>query len=325
MEIDSQLGACGWVVQDYKHAAVAAAPSVAVREVPTEAGPADYVLFVDRQAVGVIEAKKAGTTLTGVEPQTRKYQVSSPDWLPSFTVDGALPFGYESTGSETRFTCGLDPVPASRRVFSFHRPETLGRWVDSYSQRQQLGTYVDYPTLRYGIQHLPQLEPVGAHNSVVGADQGLRAPSWDQESVHDSVHEDSASAPIAAGQRPRQSFRHPQATPGTGMRRDPRPPGSDPRCSPSGPSRSPATDQVSSSSSSSATPSPPAGMSPSNQALNPPAPSTRESRSESSTGTTSMRSTGLVAPATTAGTGTGSVKPRYRSTPVPSRNSSRIL
>ena len=159
MEIDEQLDACGWVVQDYKHAAVAAARGVAVREVPTEAGPADYVLFVDRQAVGVIEAKKAGTTLTGVEPQTRKYQISSPDWLPSFTVDGALPFGYESTGSETRFTCGLDPVPASRRVFSFHRPETLSRWVDSYSQRQQLGTFVDYPTLRYGIQHLPQLEP----------------------------------------------------------------------------------------------------------------------------------------------------------------------
>ena len=51
--------------------------------------------------------------------------------------------------------------------------------------------------------------PVGAHNSVVGADQGFRAPSWDQESVRDSVHEDSASAPIAAGQRPRPSFRHP--------------------------------------------------------------------------------------------------------------------
>ena len=54
------------------------------------------------------------------------------------------------------------------------------------------------------------LEGVGAHNSVVGADQGFRAPSWDQESVRDSVHEDSASARIAAGQRPRQSFRHPQ-------------------------------------------------------------------------------------------------------------------
>ena len=50
---------------------------------------------------------------------------------------------------------------------------------------------------------------VGAHNSVVGTDQGSRAPSWDRGSVRDSVHEDSASAPIAAGQRPRQSFRHP--------------------------------------------------------------------------------------------------------------------
>ena len=152
MEIDEQLAACGWVVQDYKHAAVAAARGVAVREVPTDAGPADYVLFVDRQAVGVIEAKKAGSTLTGVEPQTRKYQVSSPDWLPAFEVDGALPFGYESTGAETRFTCGLDPVPASRRVFTFHRPEMLAHWVDEHVR---LG---DYSTLRAGLRLLPELE-----------------------------------------------------------------------------------------------------------------------------------------------------------------------
>ena len=52
-------------------------------------------------------------------------------------------------------------------------------------------------------------EPVGAHNSVVGADQGFRAPSWDQESVNDAVHEGSASVRIAAGQRPRPSLRHP--------------------------------------------------------------------------------------------------------------------
>ena len=96
IEIDAQLEACGWAVQDYRTAAVAAAVGVAVREVPTEAGPADYVLFVDRQAVGVIEAKPAGTTLTGVEPQTRKYQLSYPMGLPAFQVQGALPFGYES-------------------------------------------------------------------------------------------------------------------------------------------------------------------------------------------------------------------------------------
>ena len=163
MEIDEQLGACGWVVQDYKHAAVAAAQGVAVREVPTEAGPADYVLFVDRQAVGVIEAKKAGSTLTGVEPQTRKYRAAYPEELPAFTVDGALPFGYESTGAETRFTCGLDPVPASRRVFTFHRPETLAHWVGTYTDRTQLGGFVAYPTLRLGIRDLPKLEPDPPH------------------------------------------------------------------------------------------------------------------------------------------------------------------
>ena len=153
MEIDEQLAACGWVVQDYKHAAVAAVRGVAVREVPTEAGPADYVLFVDSQAVAVIEAKKAGSTLTGVEPQTGKYRTAYPDELPAFTVDGALPFGYESTGAETRFTCGLDPVVASRRVFSFHRPETLAHWVDEHVR---LGGYA---TLRAGLQLLPQLGP----------------------------------------------------------------------------------------------------------------------------------------------------------------------
>ena len=50
---------------------------------------------------------------------------------------------------------------------------------------------------------------MGADYSVVGAEQGFRAPSGDQESVRDSVHEDSASARIAAGQWPRPSFRHP--------------------------------------------------------------------------------------------------------------------
>ena len=77
-KIDEQLAACGWVVQDYRSAAVAAAQGVAVREVPTESGPADYVLFVDSQAVGVIEAEKAGRMLTGVEFQTRKYRTALP-------------------------------------------------------------------------------------------------------------------------------------------------------------------------------------------------------------------------------------------------------
>ena len=151
IEIDQQLVACGWEVQDYQHAAVAAARGVAVREVPTEAGPADYVLYVDSRAVGVIEAKKQGTTLTGVEPQTRKYRAAYPGELPAFVVNEMLPFGYESTGTETRFTCGLDPVPTSRGVYTFHRPEMLARWRDNCVE------FNGNATLRTGFNELPDL------------------------------------------------------------------------------------------------------------------------------------------------------------------------
>jgi type I restriction enzyme R subunit len=76
-------------------------------------------------AVGLIEAKKKGTTLSGVEWQTVKYQANVPDALPAHLIDGRLPFGYESTGAETWFTCRMDPEPTARRVFWFHTPEAL--------------------------------------------------------------------------------------------------------------------------------------------------------------------------------------------------------
>jgi type I restriction enzyme R subunit len=123
--IDAMLAAAGWVVQDYKSVNLYAGVGVAVRELVTTAGPADYVLFVNSQAVGVIEAKKKGTPLSGVEWQTVKYQTNVPDEVPAFLVDDHLPFAYESTGDETWFTCRFDPEPTARRVFWFHRPETL--------------------------------------------------------------------------------------------------------------------------------------------------------------------------------------------------------
>jgi len=58
LKIDDKLTQAGWVIQDMKQLNLGAALGVAVREYPTDTGPADYVLFVNRNAVGVIEAKK---------------------------------------------------------------------------------------------------------------------------------------------------------------------------------------------------------------------------------------------------------------------------
>ncbi len=120
------LEAAGWAVQDAKRINLARLRGVAVREFVARGrhGRADYLLFVDRQAVGVIEAKPEGATLTGVEWQSAKYLDGLPDWVTS-ALEGALPFAYQSTGVETRFTNTLDPEARSRQVFWFHRPETL--------------------------------------------------------------------------------------------------------------------------------------------------------------------------------------------------------
>ncbi len=127
--IDRLLELAGWAVQDLAAINVHATRGVAVREFPllTGHGTADYLLYVDGRAAGVIEAKPAGHTLTGVEAQSGKYGAGLPDNLPCFARP--LPFLYESTGTETRFTNGLDPQPRSRNVFSFHTPETLARWL----------------------------------------------------------------------------------------------------------------------------------------------------------------------------------------------------
>jgi type I restriction enzyme, R subunit len=125
--IDKQLEACGWIVQSRRSLNLYAGRGVAVREFPLDTGEADYLLFVDRKAVGVVEAKHEGTTLSGVADQAARYSVGLPPNIPHVTLP--LPFLYESTGVETFFRDGRDPQPRSRRVFNFHCPETLSDWL----------------------------------------------------------------------------------------------------------------------------------------------------------------------------------------------------
>ncbi len=127
--IDAALAAAGWHVQDVDKANLDTGPGVAVREFSLGGGHgyADYLLYVGGKAAGVIEAKQAGTPLVGVEIQAEKYATGLPKALPAWRRP--LPFLYLSTGVETLFANGLDPAPRSRRVFHFHRPETLAEWL----------------------------------------------------------------------------------------------------------------------------------------------------------------------------------------------------
>ena len=128
--IDKLLTDAGWIIQDAGTASISAGPGVAIREFPLASGHgfADYLLYVDGSAVGVIEAKKAGVTLSGVEVQSDKYSQGLPQALPAW--QRPLPFAYQSTGTETRFTNGLDPAPRARSVFAFHRPAQLKEWLE---------------------------------------------------------------------------------------------------------------------------------------------------------------------------------------------------
>ena len=122
-QIDAQLAASGWIVQDKNTIDFNAGPGIAVRDIKTDIGPADYVLFVDKQAVGVIEAKTEdwGHNITTVEDQSAGYANAKLKWVKNHEP---LPFLYEATGVITRFTDVRDPKPRSREVFTFHRPET---------------------------------------------------------------------------------------------------------------------------------------------------------------------------------------------------------
>ena len=133
--IDHLLKQAGWYLCDASEANIHAYRGVAVREFPLQSGHgfADYLLYVDGAAAGVIEAKKEGHTLSGVEIQADKYAQGLPEALPAW--QRPLPFAYQSTGMETRFTNSLDPYPRARPVFAFHRPEQLAEDLGSLPGR----------------------------------------------------------------------------------------------------------------------------------------------------------------------------------------------
>ncbi|WHZ09630.1 MAG: Type I restriction-modification system, restriction subunit R [Burkholderiaceae bacterium] len=157
--IDGLLTAAGWVVQDMADFNRNAAEGVAVREFQLPSGPCDYLLFVGGKACGVIEAKKAGVTLSGVAEQAARYMAALPEHLARWA--DRLAFDYESTGDETYFRDTRDPKPRSRRVFAFHQPQTLHAWLK------------EADTLRQRLRRMPPLDTAGLRDCQIEAITGL--------------------------------------------------------------------------------------------------------------------------------------------------------
>jgi type I restriction enzyme R subunit len=168
--IDEQLLRAGWFVCDRKDIDLVNHRGNAVREVIMAAdhGRVDYLLFVDRKVVGVIEAKPVGTPLAGVQWQSAMYAVGIPEAYRPIAVlkDDRLPFVFEASGSETQYTNGFDPVPTARKIFNFPKPETLARIIRDSEEEPQA------PTWRAKVQSMPPYDSYDlrpASKTAVGA------------------------------------------------------------------------------------------------------------------------------------------------------------
>ena len=163
--IDQMLYQAGWLVQDKDKIKFSAGQGIAVREYQTDAGFADYVLFIDKTPVGVIEAKPEswGERITTVEDQSQGYAHAKLKWAHN---KEPLHYVYESTGVVTRFTNGKDSTPRSRETFNFHRPETLASWQ------------LEAKSLRSRLQDMPPLPTDGLRdcqiNAVTNLEQSLK-------------------------------------------------------------------------------------------------------------------------------------------------------
>jgi type I restriction enzyme, R subunit len=164
-EIDKLLTDAGWIIQNNDELDLSAGPGVAIREFQLKTKPADYVLFLDGKAAGILEAKPVGTTLSGVAEQSDFYANDFPEDFAHYQLP--LPFVYESTGEETSFRDLRDPEPRSRMVFAFHSPQELKELI------------IKEKTLRSSLKEMPPLIEEGLRTCQVEAITNLEKSLYD--------------------------------------------------------------------------------------------------------------------------------------------------
>ncbi|MEV5779926.1 DEAD/DEAH box helicase family protein [Streptomyces sp. NPDC052287] len=184
VRIDEMLELAGWIVQNRADLDITAGPGVAVREFTLATGRADYVLYVDEQIVGVIEAKREGSHLGSALAQNERYAkgVHRDYQLAVWRRSEPFAFRYATTGTETYFLNRLDPEARSREVFAFHRPETIAEWMgraERADEEKQSGRpNPEAPTFRAALrERMPVLEKHGLreaqHTAITNLEQAL--------------------------------------------------------------------------------------------------------------------------------------------------------
>jgi type I restriction enzyme R subunit len=160
--VDPRLETAGWqVVRFDPSRPLSSVTRHAIKEYPTENGPADYALCRDGRVFGVVEAKKLSLGPQGVLTQAERYSRGAT--ANPFNFDGFhVPFLYSTNGKVIWFHDVRHALNRSRRIAGFHSPSALEEMIGrdfSAACGLLLNTPNDHPKLRpYQIEANTEIE-----------------------------------------------------------------------------------------------------------------------------------------------------------------------
>lgn len=128
-KIDRMFAEAGWAVVDRDHYSPEIS-AVAVEEGLMKGNlEADYLLFINGKAVGVLEAKREEVDVTAdmVAEQAEHYAKSVPNWCQAW--QNPLPLAYVSNGRELYFRDLRDPDGYYESIKKIHSPKEITRML----------------------------------------------------------------------------------------------------------------------------------------------------------------------------------------------------
>lgn len=135
-KIDGLLEESGWKVLK-RGETIPNKGAFSSEEYPTSSGPADYVLVVNGNIIGIVEAKKSDESVYGVLTQAQRYARDIEGTNYNFD-DFKVPFIYSTNGQDVYFQDLRYEDSRSRKVLTFHTPEALLEYLDSDYTKSKL-------------------------------------------------------------------------------------------------------------------------------------------------------------------------------------------